>query len=245
MGVFFVIGLIVLILAILLIVKLIKKMLAMIILIAFVVIILLGVMGFALYNDVIKLRESQHLFLLDVDDELVAGFEWVIAGEKDPVMLDSGELAVLNTHYAEKDYKEMLGDDNYRAMIFEEQAFDFIGIVEQEQGDTYPKEFVDEVLASDDPVEVIVDYQMEKEDIPETMREAARAEVISQVGEDIGIIKGNFFGMLINTAGEREGVRFMFKIYKEKKMTVYPETIIFDAIKIMPLSLAEKFIGVD
>jgi hypothetical protein len=57
--------------------------------------------------------------------------------------------------------------------------------------------------------------------------------------------KGRAFGALLTAAEGDKPVLFVMSQYKKGNIDIYPETIILDLFKIMPLSWLEKYIGVD
>ena len=71
-------------------------------------------------------------------------------------------------------------------------------------------------------------------------------EVIYDIFEGDGSAedKGMAFGVLVSTAGGDKGPLFMIEQYKEGNVKIYPKTIVFDLLKVMPLSWLEKSIGV-
>lgn len=244
MEIFFIVGLILIIAAVLIFLFL-KKVVKTILFVLLISGMLLGAAGYFAYRDAMDLKENlltaRNLFLLEEDDELIAGFEFSVK-QKEPLILGISKLNVLNSNYREKDYKSML-EDNYKMFIFEREVFDEVDSVKMDS-DVYPKEFIYRLFDADDAVEVFVDYQIEKKGFSEEFKENVRSDVTREFGDSTHL-KGVAFGVLFQTANEDRGPLFIIENYKEKHIMIYPETMAFKFVKILPLSWIKKIMGED
>jgi len=197
----------------------IKKVFKVLSTVIIVVSIALALFSILLYSDVTDLAENfpteDKLFLLDIDEKIVAGF--IIGKEGNPPIF-LGDADTLNEAYGVKNYPEMLGS-NYIMFIFKEEDIKTESI--EMAGTTFQKDFVIEMLKSDQPMKLFND-KMAGENI---------------AGIDGVETDGEFKALLFSTlfAGQQESF-----IEQLKKVFVYPQATAFKLLKYVPTKLVEK-----
>ncbi len=193
------------------------------------------VLGFFVYKDLTDLKEnwpdSDKLLLL-ANDKIYAGMITTFGEGKEPVFVEN--LEDYQTAYQNKNYEVLLGS-NYKLFIFKLSMFEKSS-EEIEFGDArISQQVIINAIESDDPYEFIASDLIEKGEI--SSKENWKSDMIKEIG-DIVKFKGILFGMLLQNEMAKDPL-FIFKQYNQRNVIIYPESISFKLIKIVPFSLME------
>ncbi len=241
LGPAFIVGLLVFIIAAVIIIILVKKILKAVFLILALFLIIILFLGFFVYRDVVDLQKNfgtqNSLILMDLDDEIVAGVIGSFSGKEATPL---GEVGDYNAKYMAGDYDGLLGQ-NYKIIVFEEEAFDNIGDV-MIIGKEYSSEFIISLLRSDTPIDDYVDNEMRIQNLPEAEEKQARYELRRQIVYSNTEFKSVLFGTLLGKAMEDRGFIFILEQYREEDAVIYKETFTFKLIKTFPMSFVKGLV---
>lgn len=178
----------------------------------------IGVILFAIvFMDVVDLQKhfqnSTKIVFLEQDGRLLAGIEM----SEDPVAISNSSLKIYNDLYQQKSYEAMLGK-NYKLMIFSIKA------IEDLQQTTF----------------YVQDIEVSKENILKAVQSDDPVQYISNgitISEDSQYIKSLLLGVVLsNGVLDQNNPLYFFEQYKQGNIFIYPETAVFKAMKIIPLS---------
>ncbi|MEM4714153.1 MAG: hypothetical protein QXQ79_01255 [Candidatus Nanoarchaeia archaeon] len=210
--------------------------------------IFLGVFLFSIYEsylvfkDLQDLREnfenSKNLFILKLDEKIVAGFELNFSTGA-PEFLDNAKITAFNTNFPDhlKDY--------YKIFVFNDKIFyDLPARFSVGDLNLTKEEFIN-LLKSADPIEIYIDYSISKGFLENTSEAKIlmRQKIYEELGSDASKIKGLLFASVLKDVFENP-ITLLLAI-KERKIEIYPETPFFKIIKYLPKFLlnflAKKF----
>ena len=207
-----------------------KHLFRMIVPVGIVILLIIAATTFFIYRDIAdlkdNLKESTKKIILVDNDNVLTGFIL-----KSQVGFLTGEqLEEFSAYLQNKAYSKVLGS-SYRLMVFDigiisELGTDNIDI----NGKTITKSYAISALRSDDPAAMLRDKK-----IYETNLEISKKDM-----EDRSRVKAALFGIILS--GEvlsPKNPLLLFSGFKEGSIIVYPETAVFKAANILPLS----FIG--
>jgi hypothetical protein len=160
--------------------------------------------------------------------------------EYQQIYLDSSKISSLNLLYDENNLKQIKAD-NYKLIIFKKQAFDSVAEI-QVENQVYSKDFAFALLNSDTPVEDYIDDLLIREGVPQELREASKANILSDFEYSDTEFKGVVFATMMMERIDTEGPIFIFKQYKSGNAVVYKETAVFKMINIIPTSFLQNMI---
>lgn len=247
---FWLVIIIAVILSILIALKIAKTVLKTIIMaISFILILTLVGVFFAAMDAVDFKRNfdsQEKLFLMERNGEIATG-AYLIELESDKInALSDEEIEKINNYYKNEEYGKIIGS-YYKILIFKEEAFDSVEIVEAEDINL-SKEFIFEILDSDNAMDVFLDEIVESkmDEFKTPLTESQKTELKKNIKEDMELktdqeIKSMMFLMLFTAAQNKEGPLFLIKQFKQKNVTIYKETALFKALKIIPLKLYGMF----
>jgi len=207
--------------------------------------IIISIFGFVALKDAMEFKEKfpvePNLFLLVDNTDILAGAKNLMH-EDDPIPITSEEKTVFQQFIDNNDYESLIGR-NYKVFLVQMSTFD--KAPEGEIGDTgFTKKQAIEALEEDSTKDWFIDMSLEKMDIPEELRDRAREQLEEEAFEeeapDEEALRSNMFFLLLAAISETEGPTFIIKEYQAENIDVYPETILFKFIKIVPESVVEK-----
>ena len=228
MDIISILALVVLIILIYMVFKVTTKILKIVSLVFIGIIVISFVLGFFIVRDAKDFRENfpveEKKILLLNEDEIITAFSTKV---DDVNITSQDELDELNSLYKLEKYDDML-DDSYKMMIFN------FSVVEDSKADefefdgmTITKEQIIAILLSDNPMH---DYIEDiKRDDPEDYM------INSDKDREL---KAKLFAVVF-TEGIMDSKLFFYSQYQKDKIYIYPETIMFKAIRLMPLSLIQ------
>lgn len=179
------------------------------------------------------------------------------------------QLDELSKHYKKRNYKEMLGN-NYKMIIIKSKILDPLpetipvefgdekekGKPDKEEGfeiKTIQKKFAFELLESDNPIELFVDYyisEAEKEgkELPKDMsKEQLKEQLYSKLEEQMGTpekFKVMVFIVMAKNLIEQQGKEnapfFVIENFKKGNIIIYPKTIAIKVAKAIPMPVYNK-----
>ena len=194
-----------------------------------------------LVKDVLELKDNfmsgDKLFLLDHENSIVAGFSQGIEEQPTPVR----NIAELNSFYNSKDYDSMLGS-NYKLFIFDSSIFDELTAVEPFENFRLTKDESFSILMSENPVDLVADKIMEQEGHPAEFK----SQILQQISEQFGSpedLKSMLFGGMFISIMEIKGPQFIVTEFKDKNINIYPETLTFKFLRLVPKKTFENIMS--
>ena len=207
--------------------KHIKHLFRMLVPVGIVVLLIIAATTFFIYRDIADLRDklndsTKKIILVD-KNEVLTGFML----KSQVGFLTGKQLEEFSANLQNKDYSEILGS-SYRLMVFD------VGIINKLQtdnininGKTITKAYAISVLKSDNPGAMLRDKR-----IYETSLKISKKDM-----EDNSRVKAALFGIILS--GEvlsPKNPLLLFSGFKEGNIIVYPETAVFKAANMLPLS---------
>ena len=239
-----IIVLILYIIAIVLIFKFVKGVIKSIFLALSLLIIILVVFGVFVAIDLKDIQDnmqtSQNLFLLEKNNKINAGISWSLDGKTQPVFVTKESIDSYSAALSSNNLKEIQGD-YYKVILIDEKSFDSIDEISNGQT-SYTRQQIINLLNSDAPLdEFIMSSQkgITKDQIAVLKPQLMQTMKIKSDEE----FKGFLFAMLFSAALEQKGSIFILDQYKEGNIKVYPETIVFRTLKVIPSSIIEKAVS--
>jgi len=233
------IALAIIILLAVIIIKFIKKILLVIIFLLLLSVLFLGYNGYLVYKDILDLQQhlgtSQNAFLLSKNDNFIAGFSTAFSSAEKPILFSEDDIKEANS-----DYKK-LAENNYKVFVLSRKALDDLPSTISFNDFNFEKQPFIALFESVDPVNDTIAYLISTKQIPdiEEARNRMRDELTKDV-QDKTAFKGLLFALAVQQVfkGDKS---YIFEAIKEKKLTVYPETPAFKAIKFIPNAVLNKF----
>ncbi len=195
--------------------------------------------GILIYKDVLDIQQNfetgQKLFLLNHNNTYITGLKIV---DMEELNLD----AILNqqeiNNMVGKSNSEILGN-NYKLFIFNSKTFQDIQSISFWEME-FTKQEIFSLLESPTPINNIITKIIEKENYPETMRQSLTQEFKSALEiSDNSQMKGILF-MLLLEEKTNQNEKMIFNELRDNNLTIYPETIIFKIIKVVPDPILKK-----
>jgi len=235
-----IIGIIIFIVLVVLILKFIKNTVKAVMSIISLIFIFLLLGGAVLYMDVSGFRENfgttPNIYLLEKEGKIITGVSGLFLKDKDPHYLDKDELSSYQQNYEQGNLKEIKGEA-YKIFIIKSGVFDSVKEVIAND-ERLSKEEIFSLLESSTTVN---DY-LEMKGISIDQRGSL---LDSLELKDSAQFKGLLFSLLFGTAVKDNGPLFIFSQYKSGNIEIYPETMLFKILNIVPSSLSSRFIKLD
>ncbi len=232
-----IIGIILFIVLAVLILKFIKNVVKAIALIISILILLLIIGTYFVYSDINDFKQNfpttPSLYLLEKNDQIVAGIYGVFSEEELPSLASEEQLTSYQNSFQENNLADIKGD-YYKLFIINANAFDSITEIKTDDI-TLSKERIFNLLDSSTPV----DDFLALKNIPQEQRDEALASL--NVKDDAEF-KSLLFAVLFSTSTKEQGHLFIFTQYKQGNIIIYQKSTIFMLIKEVPLSLLNKLL---
>ena len=207
-----------------------KHLFRMLVPVGIVILLIIAATTFFIYKDIADLRDNlkdstKKIILVD-NGKVLTGF--ILKSQVG--FLTDEQLEEFSAYLQNKDYSKILGS-SYRLMVFDIGIINELGTDNIDiNGKTITKSYAISVLRSDDPAAMLRDKK-----IYETNLEISKKDM-----EDRSRVKAALFGIILS--GEvlsPKNPLLLFSGFREGSIIVYPETAVFKAANILPIS----FIG--
>jgi hypothetical protein len=233
-----IIGIIIFIVIAVVILKLVKSILKAIFLIFSIAAVVLFLGLFFFYSDVNDFQENfptvPSLFLLQKDNEIIAGFYGIFAENAAPSLVEEEQLINYQQNFQEDDLVQIKGD-YYKIFIIDSAAFDSVTEVKIEE--TISKQEVFSLLDSTNPIN---DY------LVETGSSLDKNDLMYQLDiQNDAEFKSLLFNLLFNRLIEENDPLIIFKEYKKGNIIIYPETMMFKFVQKIPNILLNQVIQIN
>lgn len=230
----FIIGAILFLVMVFLVFKLVKKVIFASLLIFLIFIIVNAGIGFLVYRDVMDIREkfstSSKLVMLEDGGEIISAMQMQSFDEEGFNFLDEDWIAHKQELFEKRNYKEIIGR-NYKMFVIKLETFSDIESIEMEEF-VLTNQDIFNILQSDRPSDVFFEVYIKDMELGEMQKTLARQQFNEEIGQKN--IKAMMLGLIFNKALEQEGPLFIINNFKDSNIIVYPETITFKIIKLVP-----------
>ena len=199
------------------------------------------------YADVKNMRDAcpelPPVFLAVDDGDMLAGMKLNTEGDQETTTMDMFLTGMdeYQAAYDEDEFKAMLEERHCKIAMFEIDIFQNFSDVKLSEDFSIPTDVIIDVIKSDSPIDVLVDYQADEEDMSSSEKNDLKDEIRDELGTPVQL-KGFLFAALIATATDQEGPGFLIKNFNEGNIRVRKETITFKFMKYMPYSLFDEAI---
>ena len=195
-----------------------------------VILLIIAATTFFIYKDIAdlrdKLKDSAKKIILVDKDEVITGF--ILKSQVG--FLTDEQIEEFSASLQNKDYSKILGS-SYRLMVFDIGIISKLGTDNIDiNGKTITKSYAISVLRSEDPSAMLRDKK-----IYETNLEISKKDM-----EYNSRVKAALFGIILSDEVlSPKNPLLLFSGFKEGSIIVYPETAVFKAANMLPIS----FIG--
>ena len=225
---------------ILILVRRVFAILALLLLLFTVLLIVTAVFVVQDFKDFQKNANSPMLFLLEKNDRMLAGFWTEGQGNVTLHEVEDSSLAKFK-EYLNKSQYELALNSYYKMFIIQESAFD--SVAKAQFAFSYYKLTKEEcytILEADNPGKAYADILVAKG----SAGPAQRASLEASINKDIGSAqtKAMLFGILFSEA-TKEDTLFLYKQLNNNTIEVYPETMMFKAVKTVPVSFVDSIMA--
>lgn len=242
MEIILIVGIILFILIGIIIFKIIGKIVKTLSILMSILTIVMLIGGIFVYLDAKDLKENfsveKKLFVLDYDDVLLSGFTLKdMAVDGMPEVLSKEVLSEYSNYYSNNDMKSIQGEEYYKVFVFKKELFD--DVLEMDIGNVKLSKYdIDAILVSNDALNLVVDKMLMSQGVP--LDNTKYREEISKELKSNEAVKGLLVAGLF--AKKSKEPTFIFEGLQNETVMVYPETIIFKLIKIVPFNYMSKFV---
>ncbi len=180
-------------------------------------------------------------YLFEKDGKLLAGFKGMLAENPPPEMISQNQLAAYQSSFENKDLAAIKGE-SYKLFIISSSAFDSLESVPIGENEKMTKEQLLSLLDSQTPMDDYISI-MFKTPLDKSQKDVMKEAMLQQLSaKDSAGFKGMVFFIALAASIQQQGPLFLFDSYREGRLTVYPETIIFKTIKVVPSFASNKLI---
>ena len=191
-------------------------------------------------RDIKEHSEDPLLFLFEDEGEIITGISFVFNEEGEILLLSDNDTDNLNNYYKNKDFESLLGE-NYKIFFTNKKVFDNAKRISFGKGTeramaSFERETFLEILPSDNLLEIFVEKV--EENRKDENKSFNRELIIRELGKEEEF-RSKLFGLSLSGLMEVEGPIFILDQIKGGGMEVYPKTITFKLIEILPSKLSD------
>lgn len=223
----------------------IKKFLKALFIGTIALVIMLVIFGFFVYSDSENFKAniitSDSLFLLknaEIETGFRAKFAQQYSQKKKPYIFNQTELEMFNEFYNDDELGSILGID-YKVFFIKESMFYGIDKVEVDMGaykaNISSLSLIDMIRSPN----TLYEFSQAMSEATGEDKNIIMVSLLQQIKDDYEM-KGHLFTILFNEKIKRDGALFLIKEIKKQNIDVYPETAVFKAIKLLPITLLDK-----
>jgi len=207
---------------------------------ALILVVVTSIVGVFMFLDALKFKQhfasDEKLFLLEENGKLLTGFSGTLFDEStDITFLTEESLNNFQTYYSNQEYEKILGN-KYKVFIFKLDIFSNVSYLETDYG-TFDREFIFGLLRTVNPLDMFLEETQGTSNLPRD----AKNNMLDAFNGQIGL-KGLFFGGLFATAIQEEGVMFIIREFQPGNIIIYPETVMFKFLKILPYAIIKDIV---
>ena len=223
--------------------------------------IVLGVLGFFVWQDLTDIKENfstgRKMFLMKSNNDYIAGIVIRELDNPDTMTYISEELLA---NYKDLSFSE-IKDNNFKIFIMKEQFFEPTNSLKINKL-MISKEQLLIFLRDENPIDSFIEYFIKQnkessikkaiedsslEDNEETRQQFEHSynenknELAASIKADLGIstnsqMKGMLFSVLMFETLNSQDQTYLLEQYQKNNLIIYPETLIFSIVKLVPLS---------
>lgn len=208
-----------------------------------VIVIILGVWAILDARSFVeKSQTNEELFILKEQDRMLAGTKNLFMRDENAVKkLTDSEFENYNALFREKDYEKML-KNKYRVFVIDVSAFDSLEEDDFSSFEGMDKELMFRMLRSEKATDVLIEKTIAESNITREYEGLLRQNLREQMPEEAEL-RSTLFALLISASLQKHGAPFIASQIKEGRMEVYPISMMFRAIRIIPMFVFEKLSG--
>ena len=254
-----ILSLLLILISVILVFKFVKNVLRALVIIFLFVLVFSAGLGFYVYSDFVELKnnfiDSDKKIFLSSPDDLVAGF--IMADNIQ--FFNSNEIAALNNYYRDNDFDSLRGNA-YKVFLIDYEYFseldytinlgDSLG---NDRDIILNKTEILQLLNSKDPFNQLVsNHDITNSDkFADIIKEQLQGKLVNATPEtmnsinikDSGTLKSLLFAYTLSQSiFENKNPFYFFVLYRDGKIKIYPETIVFKVIKFLPSSMFDKIV---
>lgn len=228
--------------------KIIKSLFKVVIIGIVIVIISMAAFGFLVYKDIKNIQENfdtkpKLCILEDNDDVLLAAAIGSINTTSPIQVMGGDDLKAVKAKVKAGKVEDLKGN-YYKVFVFtfaffEEGLSDKVDVSGPMPGlKELPKATILNIIEQDDPVDIVVDELVARDD---TLNEMPSAEAKNVAREDLlkemqtpEAVRAAFFFIALQDIMDKRGISYIFQQYRKKNLAVYPKTILFTVVQEAP-----------
>lgn len=183
--------------------------------------------------------DNNSLFLLESEGDIIAGFVMT------PNQEEHGAIEINETitqGYAEMDYDSIIKSGGFfKLMSFNETCFDDLNQIEIGNDFFITTDIIFSIIKSDNSIEGYADWIIDSKGYSSTVKNSIIGN-LEEDGIDANEKMNGFLFRLIYSQANIEDPAFLIKKYRENKVVIYEETLIFKILKNFPEFLIKDLI---
>lgn len=188
-----------------------------------------------------SLPKKPNLVILEENGKMLAAVK-DIADDNKQHELTKDEFIYYSALYEKKDYKGMLGN-KYKMFVVKTSAFDGISDNDFAGFEGFARDVVFDALRSENSIGFFVNKTVNALGVTDAQQDSVRKKLMAESPDDSGF-RSTLFNMLLKISLDKEGPLFMLREYQKGNAEVYPETMLFRAIGVMPESALDVAEGI-
>jgi hypothetical protein len=236
---------------------LIKGILKAIMISIFIILLLTAAFTFFVVKDALDLKENfmgkEKLMVLKENETVLAAFSFKSISEKDNLSINAlkNEKFKVIERAIKSDNFSGLNENYYKVFVFDYSAFNNslangISFPIEKKELSLDRDEIKSILDSNEPLSRIFPKLADANNINlQMLSDLQRADAINTLMKKIGIsseeqFKSSVFALMIADLVKERGTPEIISKLKNKEIFVYPNTIIFKALRLIPQSLLTK-----
>jgi len=229
------------------IIKFVKTILKVIIATFSLCIIMIMIAGVIIFADIQSFNSQyptkQSLYIMEYPmGNVAAGFYGVLGADANKIHpISRDQIILYQPKFKNNDLGAIIGN-NYKLFIIKLASFDSLETIRIGEDISITKEQLLSLISSEKPIDDFVVIMMGK-DSSENQRNAYKDALLSnlKISTDAEF-KGLLFLNAVGNISKNNGLFYLLTEFKKGNIIIYPQTILFDFISVMPVEWFEKLI---
>ncbi len=180
-----------------------------------------------------RLPSEPNAFLLADEGEVLAGARNLMH-EESPSPMKAEAVESYENYISQNDYESMVGD-NYRVFVVSFDTFNSLDNNTKigDAGATITVKKAKTLLKAESSRKKLIEDALSSKAVPEGYEEQARKMAEDRIPSE-SELRSSLFLLLLSAYADLEGPSFIISGYREGSIEVYPKTMLFRVLKIIP-----------
>jgi energy-coupling factor transporter transmembrane protein EcfT len=209
--------------------------------------LILIVFGIVIIQDAKSIKDDfptkPSLYLFEYPEgKLSAGMYGVLSSDLGSMhFVKQEQLALYQLSFEKNDLKSIKGN-NYRLFIVKENTFDSLETLNISETEVISREQFFTVIGSENSIDEYIKLRVGANP-PENIKTALKNTLAQSNINTDAELRGMFLLVGLGSMIEKQGSLSLIQNMKDGKLIVYPKTIIFDILEVLPVSTIQSITG--